>query len=223
MSLRLHPLRATLYLASYLVVGPVLFAVALAVLASSFALSIVVFGVPLLAGAAIVVRGCAGVERARARLFGERVIGTYATLPDEGLLARLRARWTDRATRRDVVYLIPLLLILLPLDAVALGLWVTVLAGVLLPAWYWAVPNGDYGPGLLLGHGSGAASFIVDDLGSALVAAVVFLLLAPFAALLLNTAARVHAAAVRYFLGAYVDPLAEAKAILRGPGPLPSA
>ena len=104
-------------------------------------------------------------------------------------MAQVRTRWRDPATWRDVAYLIGLWPLLFVLDTAVLTVWLTLLAGVSLPAWYWA-PRGNVGPGLRHGapvHGvalgyfpHGAArprrgGLYVDTMPRALLAGAVFL------------------------------------------------
>lgn len=220
-----QPWRATAYLASYLPFGVACCAVTVIVLVTASAANITWLGLPLLLGATELVRGCATAERHRARLFGDPVIGEYRTTTG-GLLGQLRARLSDPATWRDCGYLTLLFPPLLALDVIALVVWLLCLAGIALPAWYWAVPNswhhGGTEYGVLLGHpsGSGRVGIWIGSLPAALAASAVCLLLAPLAAALLVHAARLHHRAARMLLGPYTDPLAGARQVLGSPGPL---
>ncbi|MEW1719153.1 sensor domain-containing protein [Streptomyces sp. NPDC093109] len=204
-----RPWTSTVYLASYLLIGPLLFAFTTAVVVVCFALSLLVFGVPLLIGSAAVVRGCAHIERARTGLIAEAVKADHRRVTEPGILNAVTTRWTDPAVLRDLAYLTVLFVPLLLLDALALGLWLTNLAVVLVPAWYWAVPEG------------GALGFIgVDDLPTALVATVVACALVPLSCYAVAGAARLHSTVARTVLGRPADPLAEARRVLASPGPL---
>ena len=120
------------------------------------------------------------------------------------------------------------------LDTIVFTVWLTFLAGVTLPAWYWA-PRGNAGigytspttiHGVSLGYfphgpnGRGAVGLYVDTLPKALLAAAVFLVLFLIFNYVLVITARAHAAVARSLLRAPADPLAEAKGVLAGPGPL---
>src|SRR3979490_436063 len=71
------PAAATAYLLSYIPVGALMFAIVLTVVAVSGTLSIIWIGLPLLVGAAVIVRGCAEVERWRALLVIDPVPSCY--------------------------------------------------------------------------------------------------------------------------------------------------
>jgi hypothetical protein len=189
----------------------------------------------MLVAAAAVLRGCAGVERARLRgVLAEPPSGGYRPVTGLGILAQARRRWQDPATWRDTAYLIGLWVPLFILDTVVLTVWLTLLAGVTLPAWYWA-PRGNAGlgyssptsvHGVPLGyfphgpHGPGGVGLYVDTLPRALLAAACFLVLFLIFNYILVLTARAHAAVARGLLRAPVDPLAEARKVLAGPGPL---
>ncbi|WP_329182047.1 sensor domain-containing protein (plasmid) [Streptomyces decoyicus] len=204
-----RPWTSSVYLASYLLAGPVLFAFTTVVVVVCFALSITVFGVPLLIGAAAVVRVCAHIERARTGLVAQPVQADHRPIAEPGILNGVRARWTDPAVLRDLAYLTGLFVPLLVLDAIALLLWLTNLAVVVAPAWYWAVPDGG-----------GLGALGVDDLPTALVATVVACLLVPLTCYAVVGAARLHSAVAHAVLGRPSDPLAEARRVLANPGPL---
>ncbi|KOU41703.1 hypothetical protein ADK55_27740 [Streptomyces sp. WM4235] len=206
------PWRATAYLASYLVLGPVLFAFCLATVVVCFVLNITMLGLPLLIGAAALLRGGAHIERARLRLVSRPVEAAYRTVEPMGIRAAVKARWTDPATLRDLSYLICLFVPLLVLDAVALVIWVTSLALVVVPTWYWAVPDG------------GALGVLqVDSLPAAFAAALVGCALLLVTCYVVTGAARLHAATARKLLGPRTDPLSAAKRLLAEPGPLSAA
>jgi hypothetical protein len=195
------------------------------VLVTSAVANVTWLGVPLLLGATEIVRGCATTERHRARLCGGALTGTYRQSPG-GLFDQVRVRLTDPATWRDVGYLTLLFPPLVVLDVVALVVWLACLAGIALPAWYWAIPNSwhdgttEYGVLLGMPTGSGRVGIWIGSLPAALAASAVSLLLAPLAAALLVTAARLHHRVARMLLGPYTDPLAEARQVLGAPGPL---
>ncbi|HEY1919339.1 MAG TPA: sensor domain-containing protein [Streptosporangiaceae bacterium] len=226
------------YLGGYLfVTGWVLFSVALtaALTAASFAITLA--GIPLLAAAASVVRGCANAERRRLRrILPAPVHGSYAEPSKPGIAARAKDTWRDRATWRDLSYLVGLWPPLLVLDTVVISLWASLLAGVTLPVWYWA-PRGNAGLGYIHGtavhgvalgyfpHGAsgpGSVGVYVDTLPKALLVAAGFAVAFLLFTYVLVVTARAQARIARSLLRAPADPLAPAKEVLTRPGPLGS-
>jgi hypothetical protein len=227
---------AAAYLAGYVfVAGWLLFAVAFTATVTAAVFMITLAGIPLLVAAAGVVRGCAHVERGRLRqVLAEPVHGGYRQVTRQGIMAQVKIRWRDPATWRDVAYLLGLWLPLFVLDTIVLSVWATFVAGVTLPAWYWA-PRGNAGVGYVNGvhvhgvalgyfphgpDGPGAVGLYVDTLPKALLAATSFLALFLLFNYVLVGTARAHAAIARSLLRAPADPLAAAKEVLTQPGPL---
>lgn len=230
------PWLAVGYLAVYVfVTGWVLFSVALTATVTAAGFAITLAGIPLLAAAAGVLRGCANIERGRLRrMLPGPVCGGYREVTRPGIVAQVRTRWHDTATWHDVAYLIGLWLPLFVLDTMVFSIWLTLLAGITLPAWYWA-PRGDAGLGYVSGtrvhgvvlgyfphgpNGPGHAGLYVDTLPKALLAAAVFLVLFLLFNYVLVITARAHVRIARSLLRAPADPLAEAKEVLDLPGPL---
>jgi hypothetical protein len=223
------PWRAAAYAVSYLVIGPLMLIVVVLALALAVLVAVTLLALPVSSGAAKLVRWCAGLERRRAGLVGPPIEGSYRPLAG-GLAHRAVIRWTDPATLRDCGYLVPFFPLLVVLDAAATILWLGALATVLMPAWYWTIPytfpNGESGHGLLIGslpggpHGGGTGLWI-GDLGTALVVSVIGVAVAVALAPAVTAVARLRVRLADRLLGPSVDPLAEAKRILAGPGPLP--
>jgi Putative sensor len=230
------PWRAAWYLTGYVfAVGWVLYAATFTATVTAAAFAITLAGIPLLVAASAVLRWGADVERARLRqVLAEPVGGGYRPVTAPGIMAQVRTRWRDTATWHDVAYLIGLWAPLFILDTVVLTVWLTFLAGVTLPAWYWA-PRGNAGlgytstttiHGVTLGYfphgpnGPGGVGLYVDTLPKALLAAAAFLVLFLMFSYVLVITARAHARVARSLLRAPADPLAEAKDVLAGPGPL---
>ena len=218
------------YLLAYLVIGWVLFAVVVTLVVGGGLLSLTLAGLPVLLAAAAVIRGCASFERGRLRVMGcEPVQGGYREVTGPGFLARIRTRWTDPALWRDVAYLFGLMAPLLVLDFAVIVVWLVLLAGITLPAWYWAPWQSVHGVryhGYALGyfpdgpHGHPSWGIYVDTLQKALLVAAVCLILFLLFNYVLVAAARLHAAIARSLLRAGDDPLREAKEVLNRPGPL---
>jgi Putative sensor len=225
------PWRAVWYLAGYVfAVGWVLFAAGFTATVTAAVFSITLVGIPLLIAAAEVLRWCAGVERTRLRqVLTVPVSGGYRSFAGTGLIAGAKGRWRDPATWRDAAYLIGLWGPLFVLDTTVLTVWLTFLAGITLPAWYWAPWQTIHGVryhGYQLGYfphgpnGPGGVGLYVDTLPRALLAAAVFAILFLLFNYVVVLTARAHAAVARSLLRAPADPLAEAKEVLAGPGPL---
>jgi hypothetical protein len=217
------------YLLAYEAVGWVLFAIALTAAVCGAVLSITLAGLPVLVAAAAAIRWCADVERARLRPLLGDVRASYRTADGPGLRAKLRARWRDPATWRDVAYLLGLFVPLAALDLIVLTVWLVLLAGITLPAWYsapWQTIHGVRYHGYQLGyfpngpHGHPGYGLYVDTLPKALLAAAVFLILFLLFSYVLAATARAHATIARALLKAPEDPLREAKEVLRRPGVL---
>ena len=208
-------LRACGYLLSYVFVGTALFAAAATVLLVGLVANVTWLGIPLLTGAGYFQRGCASVERWRARLVGGTADPRPLDIPaGTPMFTRLREVWTDPVTVRSAGFLIVLYPVLLLLDLVVAAVFVAWCGMVVLPLWYWAIPA----PGVLLGFPDGG--FYVSSLPAAAGVALVALVLAAATAYPVVGAARLHRTVVRRALGPYRDPLAEARAVLISPGPL---
>jgi hypothetical protein len=231
------PWRAAWYLGGYVfVTGWLLFSIAFTATVSAAALAVTLAGIPLAIAAAAVVRWCAAVERARLRqvFAGPVPRARYRSVQGLGLMARARATWKDPALWRDGAYVIGLWIPLFILDTVVLTVWLTFLAGITLPVWYWAPRGSDIAGysgattvhGLAFGyfphgpHGPGSVGLFVDSLPSALLAAACFLVLFLIFNYVLVLTARAHARVAQSLLRAPADPLARAKEVLAGPGPL---
>jgi Putative sensor len=208
----------------------VLFAIALSAALTGAVLSITLAGLPVLVAASAAIRWCADVERARLRpMVTGPIAGTYRQVAVSGVMAQLRTRWRDPATWRDIAYLLGMFVPLVALDLIVLTLWLVFLAGITLPAWYWAPWQTIHGVryhGYQLGyfpngpHGHPAWGLYVDTLPKALLTAAACLILFLLFNYVLVAIARAHAAVARGLLGPAEDPLREAKEVLDHPGPL---
>jgi hypothetical protein len=228
------PWQSAGYLLGYLLVSGVLFAIALTSITVALVLSITVVAIPLLVGAAFVVRGCAELERGRLRqVFAEPVRGYYRPPDGHGLWRQARARWGEGTTWRDLGYLVGLWAPLFALDAAVFTLWTISLAGVALPLWYSHAKgvcvgycNGPSVSGVLIGdygrgpHAPGDHGLYVHSQSTALLVAAGFVILFLLFNYVLVATARLHAQVARALLRRPADPLAPARAVLAGPGPL---
>jgi Putative sensor len=226
--------RSAGYLGSDLIVGSGLFTVALGTGIVAAVLGFTVVAVPLLIGAAEVIRGCATVERGMLRqVFTEPVHADYPAPGGHGLWREARARWGGGTTWRDLAWLVGLWPARLALSVAVLAVWATFLAGLTLPLWYSRAPGlcvgvcgSNAGHGVMIGyypdgmHGPGHHGFLVDTLPTALVAAAGFAVVFLLFNYVLVATARLHAQVARALLRRPADPLAPARAVLAGPGPL---
>jgi Putative sensor len=224
------------YVFAYLIIAWVLFGVALTIAIGGGLLSVTLIGLPVLIAAAAVIKGCANFERARLAGMGLHVGSGYREFTGSGLLTRMRHQWSDPALWRDIAYLFGLMAPLLVLDFAVTVVWLVLLAGITLPAWYQSPRqsftlgvsgNGSSSAhGVQLGyfphgpHGPGSWGLYVDTLPKALATAGVCLVLFLLFNYVLVAAARLHASIARALLRAPSDPLREAKHVLDGPGPL---
>ncbi|SFT52520.1 Putative sensor [Actinopolyspora lacussalsi subsp. righensis] len=226
-----RPWAATVYLLSYFVVGTLLFSLVLTSVLVAAALSIVGVGLPLLVAAAVLIRGCAAIERWRALLVTDFVPAVHRTVHGRGIMAQLRTRWSDPATLRACGYLILMYVPLLILDTAVVALWLSVVGMVTVPLWFWAIPQNG-GHGVMIGYrpeapdttsfafGDGSFGLWIGDLPTALLAAALFLVLAFVLAHLVVAVAGAHGRVVRSLLGPPTDPLETARRALDEPGPL---
>ena len=219
------------FLAGYLLVSWVLFIIAFTATVTAAVFAVTLAGIPLLAAAGGVVRGCANVERTRVRqVFAEPGRGSYRQVASPGILAQAKVRWRDPATWRAVAYLIGLWLPLYLLDIIVVALWLAFLTGITLPAWYrfpaTDFDNGHSAHGVNLGyfphgpHGPGGHGFFIATLPQAFLAAAACLILFLLFNYVLVATARAHALVARSLLRPPADPLAGAREVLAGPRPL---
>ncbi|MFI6472228.1 sensor domain-containing protein [Streptomyces sp. NPDC050516] len=219
------PWRATGYLATYLLAGPALFAVATLAVVLGLVFMQLTVTVALTVGSAWVIRCLAQVERGRAVLVDEPVPYAYQEATQPGLVGQLKARCGDPVTFRDIACLVLMSPFLLLLDLLALTVWLVLLAGVSLPLWFWAVnsrqADGSSANGVWIGGpDDGDPGFRIDSWPAALIVAAVCLALVLYASYLVVAAARLHLTVAHTLLRPPPDPLARAKRILTEPGPL---
>lgn len=223
--------RAAWFLLAYLVWGWLLWAAVFGATLIAAVLCITLAGIPLLIAAAGVVRGCANAERWRLRgVLAAPIHGGYRAVRRPGILGQVRTRWSDPATWRNFAYLLALFPLLWVLDFAVILVWLILLGGITVPAWYQYVPqtfdNGQSAQGLQFGYfpngpsGPGSWGWFIGNLHQALIAAGVFLVLFLLFNYVLVGAARLHTRIADALLRAPVDPMAEAKEVLTKPGPL---
>jgi hypothetical protein len=229
--------RAVGFLFTQLLVTGFLFAAAVTASVVAAVMSITFIGAPLLIAAATVVHGCAAVQRWLLKPIsaGPPPSGGGEQQQVTGFWPRARAAWGGR-TWREAALVIGLWVPLYVLDYAVLMVWLVLLAGVALPAWYWTPNHSCVGycvtnavHGVEFGYfphgplGPGATGFYVDNLPKALAAAAGFLILFLLYNYVVVLVARLHTRIVKAVLRPPADPLAEAKKVLAGPGPLSQA
>ncbi|OLF09011.1 hypothetical protein BLA60_20690 [Actinophytocola xinjiangensis] len=102
-------------------------------------------GLPVLAGAMLVWRGAAQLERARVHaMLGTYVSAPYRPLPDAGPARRVGARFKDPATYRDMAYHLLMLPVGIAEFVIMVTSWATSLWLLLLPVYYQWMPADWY-------------------------------------------------------------------------------
>ncbi|GAA2716556.1 sensor histidine kinase [Actinoplanes palleronii] len=126
------PLRATAYLLGNAVAGLVALVVAVVLFVAGGLLAVVVAGIPLLAGLALIGLPAAGFERRLRRLIDKNpMVYGHRTPPGTGLASWLHTRYTEAGTWRELGFVTLLMTVLWPVDLLAVTLGVTVPLGLL--------------------------------------------------------------------------------------------
>jgi signal transduction histidine kinase len=185
--------RALLYLAGALLTSILAFAVWLAGGIISLVLAITLLGIFATIGTAWAFRQVADLDRRLAGWFREEPIrGTYRQPASGGWFDRLRAVLTDPQTWKDLLWLVIHSILGFAIAVAALSAAASVLGMILMPAWWWALPEDEpYSYGI----------FEVTSLGWALLTTVIGLLLAPLVLLIVRWLARAHAGLAARLLG----------------------
>jgi signal transduction histidine kinase len=124
----------------------------------------VIIGLPLLLGIFAIVRWNASLERSRASwALGEPVLEAYRRR-DGNWLRRLRVVAGDPQTWKDLAWLTFLGIFGFAASVVAITVWATIAGLLVLPAWYWSLPNDGVDFGLFRADTLGEA-FLGTDLG----------------------------------------------------------
>ena len=135
--------RDALYLTLGLLTSIVAFAVWVAGLTLSLSLAVFIVGLPVILASAIAFRWTAELDRLNAVLVrGRRIRGTYRDHRGERFFVRLRTTLGDPQTWRDLLWLVLHSVIGFTFGVVAVSLIASVLGILILPAWYWAIPDG---------------------------------------------------------------------------------
>ena len=186
-------LHGALFLLSSLPLGLLWLAPLVALVSVGLPLTIVWFGLPVLALAARLCVLATGVERRRlSMLLGARLPSPYRPLPSGSALARARALAGDPALWRGLLYLV----LLVPLGVVELAVFFVVAFSAVLaayPLWLGTLPDGR---GV-----TWTGVFVADTAPKALLVALVGLVTLAAAAAFVPQVCRAHAALGRAMLG----------------------
>src|SRR5215212_539855 len=161
--------RGNVYLVVSFFVGLATFTFLVTAISLGVGLLIVWVGVPILLGTLWATRGLAALERRRAGwLLAETIPSAYLPPHRPGILGRLHAALSDGATWKDLLWLLVVLPVLgLAGFTLAVSVWGAAIGMVLMPAWYWSIPQPGIDRGL----------FTIDTLGEALAVVPVGLVL----------------------------------------------
>jgi signal transduction histidine kinase len=161
--------RGNVYLVVSFFMGLATFTFLVTAILLGVGLLIVWVGVPILLGTLWATRGLAALERRRAGwLLAETIPSAYLPPHRPGILGRLHAALSDGATWKDLLWLLVVLPVLgLAGFTLAVSIWGAAIGTVLMPAWYWSIPD----PGIDWGL------FTIDTLGEALAVVPVGLVL----------------------------------------------
>jgi hypothetical protein len=219
------------FLFSYLFLSGIWWGVALAAGITAVVFAVTLAGLPVLVAASQVIRFAASAERRRASsLLTAPLHGTYTDTSELGIIAKAKSRWRDGATWRDLAYLLLLWAPLWILDLLVTTIWLALISFIAAPIWYrfpsQDLPGGGEAHGIQIGYfphgpaGPGGHGIYITNLSQALVATVCgivgFLL---FNYVMIATA-RAYTRVARALIGPSADPLAPAKSVMAGPGPL---
>ncbi|WP_020417609.1 sensor domain-containing protein [Amycolatopsis sp. ATCC 39116] len=133
------------YLLCNLPLGVAGFALMVTLFTAGLGTAVVWVGLPVLAAGVLIARAAGRFERARVyRMLGAYIATPYKPLPEFGLKARWRARLTDGATWRDVLYLVLLLPLGIAEFTTVVAFWSVGLAATTLPFYCTYLPGGAY-------------------------------------------------------------------------------
>jgi len=171
--------------------GTALFSIGVTLIATSASLMILIVGIPIAMLSSEVLRWCAEIERARARLVDPVPIrGDYRPMP-RSWWGRARTMALDPRRWADALFSVLQFPITLAGFVVAVSSWAAVATFVTVPLWFWAVPDGEIVVGTL----------DVDTLPAALAVFVLGLTLVPISYLVGRGATIVNLYVARLLLG----------------------
>ena len=191
-----------------LTLGTAVIALTLAAAGLSIAVSfaILIIGIPVIVGVAYVNRGWTSAQRRLSGWqLGDPIPSPYRPPLRRGLGARVLAVLTDPQTWRDLAWLAFDSIVGFALGVIHIAVWGTVVGSLLLPAWWWSMP--DDAAYLWMQPGDTGESFVGVAIG---------LVLLPVATATTRWFAVGHARVARALLGpgksARVEQLTESRA-----------
>ena len=194
---RARTYRRILYLLLALPLGTAYFTVLVTVLSTGLALSITLIGIPILIAAMYGWRALAQFERGLlGALLDTEIPAPYRPVDrSQRLLRRTAARAADPATWKDLIYLFLEFPLGIFTFTAAVCLTVVPLGLLLMPAWYWSVPDG-----------ADVGVLHIDTIGMALAAVPIGAIALPLGVRLLNLIATGYAALAKVLLSSSPDP-----------------
>jgi signal transduction histidine kinase len=188
--------RDLLYLPAILATSIVAFCVWVTCLSLTVSLLIFVVGVFVWLGSAYVFRWTTWLDRRLAGWArGEPIGAVYRRPPDHSILEWIRCVTTDPQTWKDLGWLVLHSIVGFVLAVVALTVTALVVGYVLMPAWWWAIPDPTTQYGTLE-----MGLFTVESTGQALIVSALGLVLAPLAWWVNRGAVAGHAALAAWAL-----------------------
>jgi Putative sensor len=135
--------RDTAYLTIGLLTSILAFGVWVAGLTASVTLAVFIVGLPMILAAAIAFRWTVELDRRNAALVrGSSLSARYRDHHGQRFVARLRSTLADGQTWKDLAWLVAHSVTGSGFGVAAVTLVATVLGTAVLPAWYWAIPDG---------------------------------------------------------------------------------
>ena len=135
--------RDAAYLTAGLATSIIAMAVWVTAVTLTLTLAVFIVGIPVFIGAALAFRWAAGLDRRAAAIVDRRRLhARYRDHRGERLLVRLRTTAGDPRTWKDLAWLVTHSIVGFVFGTVAVTLIATVAGLAVLPAWYWALPEG---------------------------------------------------------------------------------
>ena len=130
------------YLTLALPMSIIAFTVWVVGLSVAVSLAVLIIGIPVIAAIAYLNRGITGLQRRLSGwVRGEQILAVYKQPAESGVVARVMAVLTDPQTWRDLGWLIFDSLFGFTGAIVTVTMWATIAGSLVLPAWWWAMPD----------------------------------------------------------------------------------